>query len=694
MKQKQRENIKKKESLGRSMVEMLGVLAVIGVLSVGGIAGYKYGMERYQANQALNEMNMASVQLAIQLQQGSNKGVQLVLGEPFETGMLQSVPFGFAYVCGEGKEATKECVEQETRYQLAVMNVPYGVCQQLSENISNLQYYNDMEINGEWDGDCQKDTTNEIAVLFDVAKTATVAASGTTDYYYSSYSPYTTDTEEPNACGESCKESEGKFCNAYSYNCTANEAYDGECLIAANYTKQGAQSRLVASSIAINSWWSAESFCKALGKKMVSLEKLGCNAGIGACNTAKTAQMKADFKTDYHFVWTSSLVGSENACSAYSIRLSTGDVNSVGRIYAYSEALCEDECTTAADCGTGQACVNGACSNSCSADTECRGDEHCERGKCTPNCTTATECDEGQACVEGVCSESCTADTQCRFDEHCEGGKCTPNCATSADCKDSSKPVCNALSGQCEACTLEEQCGNSVYDHCNQTSGKCVKCTADKPYFNGTTCTTCPTATPQWNETTGACEACPSGTFSYGGKCYDGCRSNDDCKGRTDFAKPYCYMYNGYTCSNEFSGPTSSYFSGVCADAAEEIQTSGTVNGRIMYVSRRKMTYWSAERFCKALGKKRVSRDSLGCRGYTTGRSIGMCFSGDDFVNGTGGGGVSGELYELYKQYNANDYYAWLDDDYENSCLAYYVCLSNGRVSAGVRNSYSRVLCE
>ena len=42
-------NFKKLES-GRSMVEMLGVLAIIGVLSVGGIAGYSLSMRRHRAN--------------------------------------------------------------------------------------------------------------------------------------------------------------------------------------------------------------------------------------------------------------------------------------------------------------------------------------------------------------------------------------------------------------------------------------------------------------------------------------------------------------------------------------------------------------------------------------------------------------------------------------------------------------------
>ena len=40
---------------GRSMVEMLGTLAIAGVISVGGIAGYQYAMNQYRANQVANE---------------------------------------------------------------------------------------------------------------------------------------------------------------------------------------------------------------------------------------------------------------------------------------------------------------------------------------------------------------------------------------------------------------------------------------------------------------------------------------------------------------------------------------------------------------------------------------------------------------------------------------------------------------
>ncbi len=45
-------------STGRSMVEMLGVLAIIGVLSVGAIAGYSKAMMKYKLNKHTEQMNI------------------------------------------------------------------------------------------------------------------------------------------------------------------------------------------------------------------------------------------------------------------------------------------------------------------------------------------------------------------------------------------------------------------------------------------------------------------------------------------------------------------------------------------------------------------------------------------------------------------------------------------------------------
>jgi type II secretory pathway pseudopilin PulG len=42
---------------GRSMVEMLGVLAIIGVLSVGAISGYSKAMDKYLINQTIDQIS-------------------------------------------------------------------------------------------------------------------------------------------------------------------------------------------------------------------------------------------------------------------------------------------------------------------------------------------------------------------------------------------------------------------------------------------------------------------------------------------------------------------------------------------------------------------------------------------------------------------------------------------------------------
>ena len=50
--------IKKQKESGRSMVEMLGVLAIIGVLSVGGVYGYGVAMKKHKANEALHKASL------------------------------------------------------------------------------------------------------------------------------------------------------------------------------------------------------------------------------------------------------------------------------------------------------------------------------------------------------------------------------------------------------------------------------------------------------------------------------------------------------------------------------------------------------------------------------------------------------------------------------------------------------------
>ncbi len=50
---------RKDNQMGRSMLEMLGVLAVIGVLSVGGLTTYKYTMRRHRITTTIQQVSLA-----------------------------------------------------------------------------------------------------------------------------------------------------------------------------------------------------------------------------------------------------------------------------------------------------------------------------------------------------------------------------------------------------------------------------------------------------------------------------------------------------------------------------------------------------------------------------------------------------------------------------------------------------------
>ena len=61
---------------GRSMIEMLGVLAIIGVLSVGGIAGYSKAMTKYRINKTIEQITLIAGNVrAFFAPQGNYKGL-------------------------------------------------------------------------------------------------------------------------------------------------------------------------------------------------------------------------------------------------------------------------------------------------------------------------------------------------------------------------------------------------------------------------------------------------------------------------------------------------------------------------------------------------------------------------------------------------------------------------------------------
>ena len=152
---------------GRSMVEMLGVLAVIGVLSIGGIQGYTYAMNKYRANGILNELNIASHQLATVLLTKETAELELSLGNPYDLGRMSSAEYAFNYGCGNGL-SEEDCGIDETGYWITISGIPDNICNQMLSMGEHMPYLAERELNGNIiaNGVTCAEENNEITFLF------------------------------------------------------------------------------------------------------------------------------------------------------------------------------------------------------------------------------------------------------------------------------------------------------------------------------------------------------------------------------------------------------------------------------------------------------------------------------------------------------------------------------------------------
>ena len=98
---------------GRSMVEMLGVLAVIGVLSIGGIAGYMIAMNRHHSNNVLEGVSARAVIISAQKMMGQPAAQPADMAEEIDD---------YAVAVVEEPGVCAEC------FGIEVSGIPQGVC--------------------------------------------------------------------------------------------------------------------------------------------------------------------------------------------------------------------------------------------------------------------------------------------------------------------------------------------------------------------------------------------------------------------------------------------------------------------------------------------------------------------------------------------------------------------------------------
>ena len=106
---------------GRSMVEMLGVLAVVGVLSIGGVAGYRYAVDKMNANEIINELKKR----AITASQQRVLGQDINLAEYGDRALIKGT-YSVSPISDYNGNASQ--------FALAVAGVPERVCDMILES--------------------------------------------------------------------------------------------------------------------------------------------------------------------------------------------------------------------------------------------------------------------------------------------------------------------------------------------------------------------------------------------------------------------------------------------------------------------------------------------------------------------------------------------------------------------------------
>ncbi|MBR4927331.1 MAG: hypothetical protein IKY98_03285 [Alphaproteobacteria bacterium] len=297
----------KSASSGRSMVEMLGVLAVVGVLSIGGIMGYSYGMDKYRANETTNQIMLRAIDLMTQAAQGNetltladwnNEANQYDFGDPIYT--------------------ADDLIKLDVG--TASNPIPKRVCEQIFEGMKSNALY--IDINGkEMDVDPECDTNNTMTFYFEGGGSQMDVcnpACGENEYCdngicFKGDKPIFTywGCEEGECCGTSgdpytnhgkvctladnsegichygqclkqgCTYTQNKCTNKNEYCASPNtsdyEAFPdgktGTCVMA-DFKYHEVDGTIYYISNHFISWWDADAACKAMNKQMLSASEL------------------------------------------------------------------------------------------------------------------------------------------------------------------------------------------------------------------------------------------------------------------------------------------------------------------------------------------------------------------------------------------------------------------------------------
>ena len=351
---------------GRSMVEMLGVLAIMGVLTVGVMLGYRYAMDRILTNSIITGVRARSVII----------GQQRVLGQPLNLSEFHpDTEKDLIYGRFEVKAFNNYVYDGEESQAMEVHNIPRRVC----ENIRMLTFPDETVtlVNGSDMGECLPDGPRG-------ADTGLTNAQGFLDGEYHNVVTFIfAGLGEACSVNQDCQEG---LC------CVSLEEGDRGCLPCESPTDCDQ----------CQEWNGTTCVNKAEGSPCSwTVGATGCcKSGVcGACPNMCLGR-SCDTLCQTCDSATGACVNKDNGtgcgeCKRCESGACVSDMTLPG---------CTPQCTTNTACGTCEKCENKACVPDLTQPgcTQCDADTDCSGGAC--------------CCADGTCSADC-CNTKCNADD-------------------------------------------------------------------------------------------------------------------------------------------------------------------------------------------------------------------------------------------------------------------------------------
>jgi len=261
---------------GRSMIEMLGVLAIIGVLSIGGLLGYRRAVNNHQANVILDDVNRFA--FVILERSGLALDAEIDKGDFKESGIYNL----------KGYQS-----EEAQGFSITVQSVPKGVCEALLPKAVLEYKVGIVTAGGSVDDEVIYDTLNT-----DLCKDTSDIA-----FYFGDTSGVCNEPDGDGPCTQNSDCCGGEFC-AFENPVNNTKQGDGTCKAVMAFspeTKNMSDGQTWTHSTVPMTWWSGRNWCEALGKSPTSRTDLGCRgvAPLNTCSSPTGMAIREKFENHY-----------------------------------------------------------------------------------------------------------------------------------------------------------------------------------------------------------------------------------------------------------------------------------------------------------------------------------------------------------------------------------------------------------